>query len=83
MPFTFHWFSAAHTRRMTDNLLETLKQNEVVIIQDFSENYSCLLLSEPETLHWTTQQATMYPVVAIFVENGALKEDHFDLSMKH
>ena len=62
---------------MIDNLLEPLRQNEVVIIQDFSENYSCLLLSEPQTLHWTTQQAMMYHVVAIFVENGALKEDHF------
>ena len=47
-PFILHRFSAAHTTKMIDNLLETLRENEVVLIQDFSENYSSLLPHEPQ-----------------------------------
>ena len=50
---------------MIDNLLESLRDHELVIVQDFSENDNCLFPDEPQSLHWTIQQATTYPVVTL------------------
>ena len=40
-----------HTDAMIDNLLESLRDHELLIVQDFSENYNCLLPDEPQTIH--------------------------------
>jgi hypothetical protein len=32
-------------------------------VQDFSENYTCLVPDEVQSLHWSQTQATLYPVV--------------------
>ena len=45
--FTGHCFNLKHTDAMIDNLLESLRDHELVIVQDFSENYNCLLPDEP------------------------------------
>ena len=63
--FTGHRFNLKHTDAMIDNLLESLRDHELVIVQDFSENYNCLLPDEPQSIHWTIQQATVYPVVTL------------------
>ena len=48
-----------------------------MIVQDFSENYNCLLPDEPQSIHWTIQQATVYPVVTLRCHNKKIVEDHF------
>ena len=45
-------------------------------IQDFSENYTCLLPKEIQSLHWTQSQCTVYLVVALRKVNDEIKEDH-------
>ena len=45
-------------------------------IQDFSENYTCLLPKEIQSLHWTQYQCTVYLVVALCKVNDEIKEDH-------
>ena len=42
-PFLSHRFNVSHTATMVENLFVTLKPQEIVLIQDFSENYTCLL----------------------------------------
>ena len=64
---------------MIDNLLELLRDHELVTGQDFSENYNCLLPDEPQSIHWTIQQATVYPVVRPRCHNKKIVEDHFVL----
>ena len=62
---------------MIDNLLESLRDHELVVVQEFSENYNCLLPDEPQSIHWTIQQATVYPVVTLWCHSKKIVEDHF------
>ena len=62
---------------MIDNLLELLRDHELVTGQDFSENYNCLLPDEPQSIHWTIQQSTIYPVVTLQYHNKKIVEGHF------
>ena len=63
--FAGHRFNLKRTDAMIDNLLEALWDHKLVIVQDFSENYNCLLPDEPQSIHWTIQQAIVYPVVTL------------------
>ena len=38
-----------------------MTNDTVVKIQDFSENYTCLLPEEIMSVHWTQEQAIVYP----------------------
>ena len=49
----------------------------IVKIQDFSENYTCLLPEEIMSIPWTQEQATVYPVVVLRKVDVNLHEDHF------
>ena len=51
----------------------------IVKIQDFSENYTCLLPEEIMSIHWTQEQATVYPVVVLRKIDDVLRkiEDYF------
>ena len=75
--FTGHRFNLKQTDAMIDNLLESLRDLELVIVQDFSENCNCLLLDEPQSIHWIIQQAIVYPVVTLRCHNKKIVEDHF------
>ena len=70
-------FNLKHTDGMIDNLLESLRDHELVIVQDFSENHNCLLPDELQSIHWTIQQATVYPVVTLQCHNKKIVEDYF------
>ena len=75
--FAGHRFNLKHTDAMIDNLLESSRYHELVIVQDFSENCNCLLPDEPQSIHWTIQQATVYPVVTLRCHDKNIVEDHF------
>ena len=45
--------------------------------QNFSENYTYLLPEKTMSIHWTQEQATVYPVVVLRKVDGILHEDHF------
>ena len=53
--FAGYRFNLKHTDAMIDNLLESLRDHEFVIVQNFSENYNYLLPDESQSIHWTTQ----------------------------
>ena len=42
-----------------------------------SENCTCLLCHEIQSLQWTQNQCTVYPAVALRKVNDEIKEDHF------
>ena len=46
-----------------DKRAKNLKQGEVVVVQDFTQNYLCKHLNEPQTPHLVHQQVTLYPSV--------------------
>ena len=41
---------------------ENLKEDEVVVQVDVSENYTCKHREEIQTAHWSQEQVTIFPV---------------------
>ena len=56
-----------------------MSDKKIIKIQDFSGNYTCLLPEEIMSIHWTQEQATVYPVVVLRKVDGILREDKFHL----
>ena len=77
--FPRHRFNISHTKSVWDQVEENLNENYIVKIQDFSENYTCLLPEEIQMkgIHWTQNQCTVYPVVLLRKVDDQIKEDHF------
>ena len=42
----------------------------------FSENYTCLLTEEIQSIHWTQEIVTIYPVVVMRKIGENIQEDH-------
>lgn len=74
--FPRHRFNVQHTQEMYDRMVDQLDDNTILKIHDFSENYTCLLPEEIQSLHWTQETATVYPVVVLRRVNGDIREDH-------
>ena len=74
--FFRHRFNVQHTAEIYDELVSSLDENTIIKIHDFSENYMCLLPDEIQSLHWTQETATVYPVVVLRRVNGDVREDH-------
>ena len=58
----------------------------ILKIYDFSENYTCLIPNEIQSLHWTQKQATLSPVVVKRIVDGIIKGDHIPFissNLKH
>ena len=74
--FPHHQFNVQHTSEVYDELVSNLDEHTIVKVHDFSENYTCLLLNEIQSLHWTQDTATVYPVVVLRKVNEDVCEDH-------
>ena len=74
--FPQHRFNVQHTAKTYDQLVFNLNENNLLKIHDFSENYTCLLPIEIQSLHWTQQTATVYPIVVLRKVNNKIREDH-------
>ena len=75
--FPRHRFNVNHTRSVWNQVEEILENDAVVKIQNFSENYTCLLPKEVQSLHWNQKQCTVYPVVVLRKVDSEIREDHF------
>ena len=54
---------------------EDLKDDEVVILLDFAENYKFVIQDEVQSYHWNQQSCSLHPVVLYYKNNGILAED--------
>ena len=74
--FARHRFNHFHTK-MYKMAVEGLQEGQIIKVQDFSENYTCFVPDEVQSLHWTQTQATLFPVVTFRkTDTGKLLEDH-------
>ena len=71
-----HRFNVQHTARTFDNLINNLNENSIIKIHDFSENYTCLLPEEIQSLHWVQETATVYPIVFMRKIGDDVPEGH-------
>ena len=53
-------------------LKDNLKEEQVIIQMDFSENYSYVLQDEIQSYHWENLQCTLHPIVSYMKINGEL-----------
>ena len=74
--FACHRFNVSHTNHTFDQAVAGMSDKTIIKIQDFSENYTCLL-AEQMSIYWTQEQAKIYPVVFPGKVDGILREDHF------
>ena len=43
-----------------------IKPGELLLVNDFAQNYLCLLQNEPQGMHWKHKQVTLHPTVAYY-----------------
>ena len=74
--FPLHRFNVQNTAKTYEKLVANLNENNMLKIHDFSENYTCLLPEEIMSIHWTQDQATVYPIVVLRKVGEDVREDH-------
>lgn len=55
----------------------SLKQDEVLVICDFSENYSFIIQNAAQGYHWNNSQATIHPFEIYYKKEGKLENKSF------
>ena len=68
-----HDFIAKQQSQFLRSLKEQLEEGHVIILSDFSENYGFVIQDAAQGYHWTNSQATLYPSIAYYKNNGTLK----------
>ena len=68
-----HHFKHFHKMEVYKMAVEGLQEGQMTKVQEFSENYTCLVPDEVQSLHWTQTQATLFPVVT-FRQKGRFWE---------
>ena len=75
--FPRHRFNVEHTKSVTECVMSNLcDSTDIFKYQDFSENYTCLLPNEIQSLHWQQTSDTVFPVVVVMNCAGEIHEDH-------
>ena len=54
-----------------------LKENEMVVVLDFAENFSFVIQDEVQSFHWNNAQVTIHPFVGYYRENNDIKHIKF------
>ena len=61
-----HTFMATWNYCQYKKVKQNLVESDVLIVNDFAQNYLCEHQNEPQGLHWLHQQVTIHPSVAIY-----------------
>lgn len=79
-----HLYNWIHQFRQLRNLKENLKNNEMILHIDFSENYACKLNTEIQAFHFggNRQQATLHTGVA-YGTGGSMSYATVSQSLRH
>ncbi|SMN01563.1 hypothetical protein SPONN_2634 [uncultured Candidatus Thioglobus sp.] len=67
-----HSFTATQQASFYNDCKLTLQQQEVLVVADFSENYSFVLQDAAQGFHWNNSQATIHPFVIYYKDSGKL-----------
>lgn len=63
LKLTRHHYVSKKQSEYFKNLKTNLKENEIIILLDFSENYSFVIQDEVQGFHWENSQCTVHPFV--------------------
>ena len=64
---------------------ESLGENEVMVLEDFTENYQYLIQDEIQSFHWSKEYCTLHPLVIYYKDaDGTLQQySLFHFSWQH
>jgi hypothetical protein len=74
-----HSFYATEQNAFFNNLKNSLKEGECVVICDFSENYAFVCQDAVQGFHWNNDQATIHPFVIYYRNSDTNAIDHTSL----
>ena len=66
--FAYHRFMASHMHQQYRNAVNNIKNSEIIVINDFAENYSMILPNEIQSCYWVNVQSTIY--VSVVTRHG-------------
>lgn len=72
-----HDFIAKRQMAFLQELKEKLGQGEMLVIGDFSENYSFIVQDAAQSFHWNNCQATIHPYVIYYRQDNKLMHKSF------
>lgn len=81
-----HDFIAQKQSKFFKNRKENLADKEMLVICDFSENYTFTIQDEIQAFHWVNKQCTIHPFALYWKENGVDKRKSIVViaeSLKH
>ena len=67
-----HHFIAKSKSNFLKDLKEKLKENELIILLDFAENYSFIVQNGVQGYHWNNSQVKLHPIVVYYKKSGIL-----------
>ena len=77
MNFPLHLTNAVRQLSAYKHCKDGLKENEVVCVIDFAENFTCRQYAEAQSAYYSRNAATVHPMVLIFPSNSRVKRDSF------
>ena len=81
-----HSFIAKQQTNFASEMKENLKENEALVMFDFSENFAYVCQDAAQAFHYNNDQCTIFTCIYYYKENGELKhKSHVFLSdsLKH
>lgn len=60
-----------------NNKKDSFKQNEIIVLCDFAENYSFIIQNAAQGYHWNNSQAIIHPFVIYYKQNNSLENISF------
>ena len=70
---TSHSYIAKSQMQYLKKCKENLKENELIVLGDFAENYKFVVQDEVQGYHWNQQGCTLHPVITYFKKDSELK----------
>ncbi|GBM04149.1 hypothetical protein AVEN_205225-1, partial [Araneus ventricosus] len=71
-----HYVSKIQTRFLKEKK-QNLTKEEIIVLADFSENYTVIVQDEAQGHHWVNRQATIHPFVYYLQKDGKIKSQCF------
>jgi hypothetical protein len=68
-----HSFIAKAQSDFFRSIKENLKDDEILVVMDFSENFSFVVQNAPQNFHWSNSSATIHVSVAYYKTNNELQ----------
>jgi len=73
--FAFHIYNNVGQLSAFEKCKHTLNEEQLVVVVDFAENYTCMDFAEGQSSYYTGQSITIYHMVAIFLQQSVIKRD--------